>query len=34
MLRFDLCDYSNAYIFVKQRISVERDNDAEKELKK
>ena len=34
MLRFDLCDYSNAFIFVKRRISVERDNDAKKELKK
>ena len=27
MLRSDLCDYSDAYIVVKGRITLERDND-------
>ena len=27
MLRSDLCDYSDAYIAVKGRITVEEDND-------
>ena len=27
VLTSDLCDYSNAYIVVKGRITVERDND-------
>ena len=28
MLRSDLCDYSDAFIFVKERITVEVDNNA------
>ena len=34
MLRSDLCDYSNAYIVVKRRITVEGDNDAKTKVKK
>ena len=30
MLRSDLCDYSDVYVFVKSRIAVERSNDANK----
>ena len=30
VLRSDLCDYSDAYIVVKGRISVRGTNDAEK----
>ena len=30
MLRSNLCDYSDAYIFVKGTITVEGDNDAKK----
>ena len=32
MLRSDLCDYSNIYIVVKERITVEGDNNAKKEI--
>ena len=28
MLRSDLCDHSDAFIFVKERITVEVDNNA------
>ena len=31
MLRSDLCDYSDAFIFVKERITVEVDNGAKKD---
>ena len=34
MLRSDLCDYSDAYIVVKGRISVRGTNDANKRNKK
>ena len=34
MLRSDLCDYSNAYNFVKGRITVEGDDDDKKRGKK
>ena len=34
MLRSDLCDYSNAYIVVKGRITVEEDNDDKTNNKK
>ena len=34
MLRPDLCDYSDAYIFVKGDITLEGDNDANKRNKK
>ena len=34
MLRSDLCDYSNACIFVKRRVTVEGANDASKRNKK
>ena len=27
VLRSELCDYSDAYVFVKERVTVERDND-------
>ena len=27
MLRSDFCDYSDAYIIIKGRITVEEDND-------
>ena len=27
VLRSELYDYSDAYVFVKERITVERDND-------
>ena len=34
MLRSDFCDYSDAYVFVKETITVEEDNNAKKkELK-
>ena len=33
MLRSDLCDYSDAYIFVKGDITLEGDNDANKRNK-
>ena len=29
MLWSDLCDYSDAYIFVKWKITAEKENDAE-----
>ena len=32
MLRSRLCDYSDAYIVVKGRITVERDNDDKKQI--
>ena len=34
MLRSDLCDYSDAYVVVKARITVEGDNNANKRNKK
>ena len=34
MLRSDLCHYSNAYIVVKGRITVEGDNDNKKRNRK
>ena len=34
MLRLDLCDYSDAYIVVKGRITVEGDNDDKTRNKK
>ena len=34
MLRSDLCDYSDAYIVVKETITVERDNNTKKRNKK
>ena len=34
MLRWDLCDYSDAYIVVKGTITVEGDNNANKRNKK
>ena len=34
MLRSDLCNYSDAYIVVKGRITVEGDNDAKTRNKK
>ena len=34
MLRLDVCDYSNAYIFLKGRKTVERDNDDKTRNKK
>ena len=34
VLRSDLCDYSNGYIVVKGRITVEGTNDANKRNKK
>ena len=34
MLRSDLCDYSDAHIVVKGRITVEGDNDAKTRNKK
>ena len=34
MLRSDLCDYSDAYIVVKGRITLERDNDDKTKNKK
>ena len=34
MLRSDLCDYSDAYIFVKRRISVIDKNAANRRNKK
>ena len=34
MLRSDLCDYSNACIFVKRKVTVEGANDASKRNKK
>ena len=34
MLRSDLCDYSDAYIFVKRRISVTDKNAANRRNKK
>ena len=33
MLRLDLCDYSDAYIVVKGKITVEGDNNAKKRNK-
>ena len=33
MLRSDLCHYSDAYLVVKGRMTVERDNDAKKRNK-
>ena len=33
MLRSDLCDYSDAYIVVKETITVVGDNDAKKRSK-
>ena len=33
MLRSDLCDYSDAYIVVKGDITLEGDNDANKQNK-
>ena len=34
MLRSDLCDYSDAYIVVKKRITVKGGNDTKKRNKK
>ena len=34
MLRSDLCDYSDAYMVVKERITVERNNANHREDKK
>ena len=34
MLRSHLCDYSNAYIGVKERITVKANNDNERKNKK
>ena len=34
MLRADLCDYTDAYIVVKRRISVTGNNNASKRNKK
>ena len=34
MLTSDLCNYSNAHIFVKGRISIRGNNDAKKRNKK
>ena len=34
MLRSNLCDYSDAYIVAKGRITVEGDNDAKTRIKK
>ena len=34
MLRSDLCHYSDAYIVVKGRITVEGDNDNKKKKQK
>ena len=34
MLRSDICDYSDAYITVKERISVTRTNNANRRNKK
>ena len=34
MLRSDLCDYSDPYIFIKGAITVKGDNDAKKRNKK
>ena len=34
MLRSDLCDYNDAYIFVKGRITVEGNNDDKTRNKK
>ena len=33
MLRLDLCDYSDAYIIVKRRITVEGTDDVNKRNK-
>ena len=33
MLRSDLCHYSDAYLVVKGRMTVERDRDAKKRNK-
>ena len=33
MLRSDLCDYGNAYIVVKETITVEGDNDEKRNKK-
>ena len=33
MIRSDLCDFSDAYIFVKRDITLEGDNDAHKRNK-
>ena len=33
MLRSDLCHYSDAYLVVKGRMTVERDSDARKRNK-
>ena len=33
MLRSDLCHYSDAYLVVKGRMTVERDSDAKKRNK-
>ena len=33
MLRLDLCDYSDVYIFVKETINVKGDNNAKKQIK-
>ena len=34
MLRSDLCDYNDAYVAVKRRITFEGDNDAKTRNKK
>ena len=34
MLKSDLCDYSDVYIVVKEKISVTATNDANKRKKK
>ena len=34
LIRSDLCDYSDAYIVVKETITVEADNDAKNKNKK
>ena len=34
MLRSDLCDYSDAYIFVKRTATVEENNNAKKRNRK
>ena len=34
MLRSDLCDYSDGYIFVKERITIEGNNDNNRVNKK
>ena len=33
MLRSDLCDFSNAYIVVEEDITLEGDNDTNKQIK-